>query len=242
MQGKAYIGTSGWHYKHWLGLFYPEKLPAGKMFAFYAQHFDTVEINNSFYNLPLPTTFDSWRDNSPPKFLYAVKGSRFITHMKKLKDPASSSEKFFANVARLEPKLGPILFQLPPNWSFNLERLDNFLAVMPAQYRYVLEFRDESWLVKDAYEVLRKYNAAFCIHDLARMKTPLELTANFTYLRFHGPGAAKYRGSYSAAALAHWAERINSWRANGIDVYAYFNNDIGGHAITNALELKQLTS
>src|ERR1044071_2064766 len=242
MHGKVHIGTSGWHYKHWLGLFYPEKLPAKEMFAFYARHFDTVEINNSFYHLPLTTTFDSWRDNSPRNFLFAVKASRFITHMKKLKDPESSSEKFFAGVARLEEKLGPILFQLPPRWGFDPERFAAFLRALPKEYRYVFEFRDESWLVRDAYELLRKFNAAFCIHDLAQMQTPLEVTADFTYIRFHGPGAAKYRGSYANAALGKWADRINQWRQSNVDVYAYFNNDIGGHAITNAFALKRLTN
>ena len=242
MRGKIHVGTSGWHYKHWRGLFYPEKIAAGDMFKFYARHFDTVEINNSFYRLPLPSTFDSWRDNSPRNFLFAVKGSRFITHMKKLKDPVASSEKFFANVLRLEPKLGPVLFQLPPHWGLNLERLTEFLESLPKENRYVFEFRDESWLVSEAYEALRAHNAAFCIHDLANMRTPLEVTADFTYIRFHGPGNAKYSGSYSTAALRGWASRINEWRRNKIDVYAYFNNDIGGHAITNALELKALTA
>ena len=242
MQGKVRIGTSGWHYKHWVGQFYPDKLPAKEMFAFYARHFDTVEINNSFYRLPLPKTFDSWRDNSPRNFLFAVKANRFITHMKKLKDPQSSSEKFFAGVERLETSLGPILFQLPPHWGLDLQRLANFLDQLPKEHRYVFEFRDESWLVNDALDVLRKYNAAFCIHDLARMQTPLEITADFTYLRFHGPGEAKYCGSYSAASLRRWADRINDWKANGIDVYAYFNNDVGGHANSNGLQLKALTT
>jgi uncharacterized protein YecE (DUF72 family) len=242
MRGKVYIGTSGWHYKHWLGSFYPEKLPAKEMFQFYARHFDTVEINNTFYHLPLPSTFDSWRDNSPRNFLFAVKGSRFITHMKKLKDPKASSEKFFAGAERLEPKLGPILFQLPPHWGLNLERLTEFLQVLPKEHRYVFEFRDESWLANETYEVLRKHNAAFCIHDLARMQTPFELTADFTYIRFHGPGAAKYRGSYSAIALQKWTNRINDWRRKAVDVYSYFNNDIGGHAITNAFTLKEMVT
>jgi uncharacterized protein YecE (DUF72 family) len=242
MAGSVRIGTSGWHYKHWLGLFYPKKLPAKEMFAFYARHFDTVEINNSFYRLPLTKTFESWRDNSPANFIYAVKGSRFITHMKKLKDAESSSEKFFDGVERLGGKLGPILFQLPPRWQVNVERLVQFLEALPRQHRYVLEFRDESWLIEEVYSVLRQYNAAFCIHDLARMKTPHEITTDFTYIRFHGPGEAKYQGSYSTRELARWSDRLGSWRKSGIDVYAYFNNDVGGHAITNARSLKDLVA
>jgi uncharacterized protein YecE (DUF72 family) len=240
MTGKVHIGTSGWHYKHWRGLFYPDKLPAKEMLAFYAKHFNTVEINNTFYHLPLPTTFDSWRDNSPKNFLFAVKGSRFITHMKKLKDPVTSSEKFFAGVEKLGRKLGPILFQLPPHWSLNLERLSVFIQALPKEHQYVFEFRDDSWLVEEVFEVLRRWNAAFCIHDLARLQTPLEITADFTYVRFHGPGVAKYRGSYPARTLQEWAERISSWRKDLSAIYLYFNNDIGGHAIENAKTLKQL--
>ena len=238
MAGDVRIGTSGWHYKHWLGQFYPATLAAKEMFRFYALHFDTVELNNTFYRLPKPQTFESWRDNSPDKFLFAVKGSRFITHMKKLKDPASSSQKFFDGVETLGDKLGPILFQLPPRWRVDTDRLREFLAVLPEDNRYVIEIRDESWLVKEVYDVLREFNAAFCIHDLAHMQTPLEITADFTYIRFHGPGAAKYRGSYSNEALQQWAGTIAGWRKTGIDSYVYFNNDIGGHAVTNAKTLR----
>lgn len=240
MAGKVHIGTSGWHYKGWFGSFYPEKLPAKDMLAFYAQHFDTVEINNSFYHLPSATTFDSWRDNSPEKFLFAVKGSRFITHMKKLKAPQASTRKFFLGAERLEQKLGPILLQLPPRWRVNPGRLEEFLKPLPKEHRYVFEFRDQSWLVKEVYDLLRKHNAAFCIHDLSAQQTPLEITADFTYIRFHGPGEAKYSGSYSSQRLKKWAERINGWRKELLTVYAYFNNDIGGCAVRNARDLLQL--
>jgi uncharacterized protein YecE (DUF72 family) len=240
MEGRIHLGTSGWHYKGWVGLFYPAKIPAKKMLNFYAQHFDTVEINNSFYHLPLPSTYDSWHHNSPGNFLFAVKGSRFITHMKKLKDPRTSSKKFFDGVERLGEKLGPILFQLPPNWHVNLERLTTFLEALPKGHRYVFEFRDESWLMPEVYELLSKYKAAFCIHDLARMQTRLKITADFSYIRFHGPGEAKYAGSYSTQALEKWAQRIMDWRRREVDVYAYFNNDVGGHAVENSKKLKEL--
>jgi len=210
------------------------------MLDFYAQHFDTVELNNSFYHLPLPTSFDRWRDSTPRNFVFAVKGSRFITHMKKLKDPESSTDRFFNVTQQLERKLGPILFQLPPHWKLNLERLEEFLTALPHGHRYVFEFRDESWLVKDAFAVLRRFNAGFCIHDLANMRTPLEITADFTYLRFHGPGEAKYQGSYSKRELQDWADRINDWRAQLKGIYVYFNNDIGGHAVRNAQTLKEM--
>jgi len=208
------------------------------MFQFYAQHFNTVEINNSFYHLPTAKTFDNWRDSSPRGFVFAVKASRFITHMKKLKDPESSSEKFFHVADRLEKKLGPVLFQLPPRWKVNVERLDSFLELMPAEHKYAVEFRDESWFVREVFDVLRRHRVAFCIHDFADMKVPHEITTNFAYIRFHGPTSAKYAGEYSESALRTWAERINDWRLSA--VYAYFNNDPGGAAVRNALKLKTL--
>lgn len=239
---KIHIGTSGWHYKHWLGVFYPAGTPPAKMFQFYAQHFDTVEINNSFYHLPAAKTFDNWRDSSPPKFHFAVKASRFITHMKKLKDPESSSEKFFLVADRLGRKLGPILFQLPPRWKVNVDRLAEFLESLPAKHKYVFEFRDETWLVPEVYELLRRHKAAFCIHDFADMKVPHEITANFTYIRFHGPTTAKYFGSYSTAQLREWADRIEDWSRHLAAIYVYFNNDPGGEAVKNGLELKRLVN
>lgn len=242
MSGKIHIGTSGWHYQHWIGLFYPKETSAKEMFAYYAKHFDTVEINNTFYRLPSANTFDAWRDNSPANFQYAVKASRFITHMKKLKDPESSSEKFFLAAEHLEQKLGPILFQLPPRWKFDAARLADFLEVLPAHHRYVVEFRDESWLVPEAFSLLRKHNVAFCIHDLGQMQTPLEITADFTYLRFHGPGRAKYCGSYSKTELSQWARRIRDFRRDLSAVYVYFNNDVGGWAVKNARTLINLVA
>ena len=210
------------------------------MFQLYARHFNTVEINNSFYRLPLATTFDMWRESSPEGFCFAVKASRFITHMKKLKDPESSSEKFFLAAERLQEKLGPILFQLPPRWKVNVERFSEFLAALPREHKYVVEFRDESWFVRPVFELMRKYNVAFCIHDFADMKVPHEITADFSYVRFHGPTSAKYFGSYSDSQLRTWAERIEEWRRGLKAVYVYFNNDPGGEAVKNALTLKKL--
>jgi uncharacterized protein YecE (DUF72 family) len=237
---KTFIGTSGWHYKHWIGVFYPPGTTGRRMFEFYARHFKTVEINNSFYRLPTATTFDAWRESSPKEFCFAVKASRFITHMKKLKDPESSSEKFFLVADRLRRKLGPILFQLPPRWKVNVERFSEFLASLPGGHKYVIEFRDESWFVQPVFELMRKYNVAFCIHDFADMKVPNEITANFSYVRFHGPTSAKYFGSYSDAQLRGWAKRIEEWRHGLSAVYVYFNNDPGGEAVKNAQTLKHL--
>jgi uncharacterized protein YecE (DUF72 family) len=239
---KVRIGTSGWHYKHWLGVFYPAGTRPSDMFQFYARHFDTVEINNSFYQLPTATTFDNWRESSPRNFCYAVKASRFITHMKKLKDPQSSSAKFFLVADRLDQKLGPILFQLPPRWKVNVERLEEFLRTLPGEHQYAVEVRDETWLIPEVFDVLRQHNVAFCIHDFADMKIPREITADFTYLRFHGPTSAKYWGSYSDRDLRAWADWIKQHRRRLTSIYAYFNNDPEGAAVRNALTLKQFVN
>lgn len=236
------IGTSGWHYKHWLGPFYPSQFTTSQMFQFYAHRFETVEINNSFYQLPSATTIESWRDAAPEQFLFSVKASRFITHMKKLKDPPSSFAKFFARVDLLGEKLGPVLFQLPPRWKVNVDRLREFVSALPTEHKYVFEFRDESWLVQPIYDVLRDYNAAFCIHDFADMKIPCEITSDFTYVRFHGPTSTKYAGSYSIAQLRHWAKWFDERGAELNEIYVYFNNDPAGAAVKNALTLKRLVS
>jgi uncharacterized protein YecE (DUF72 family) len=238
MVGKLHIGTSGWHYKHWIGPFYPKNIRAKEMFSVYAQHFDTVEVNNTFYRLPESQVFDAWRENSPGDFQFAVKASRFITHMKKLKDPESSTAKFFLAANHLQLKLGPILFQLPPRWGLDVPRLAAFLEALPAGLRYVMEFRDESWLVREVFTLLREHNIGLCLHDLGQMKTPLEITADFTYVRFHGPGNAKYSGSYSRQDLLTWAKRVHRWRRELLAVYVYFNNDIGAAAVRNAASLK----
>ena len=235
---KVYIGTSGWHYKHWMHVFYPAGTATSEMLEFYARHFDTVEINNSFYRLPTAKTFDNWKEKSPRSFRFAVKASRFITHMKKLKDPKSSSEKFFAVAERLGEKLGPILFQLPPRWKVNVERLAKFLDTLPKEHRYVFEFRDESWLIAEVFAVLREYKAGHCIHDFEEMDVPQEITAEFGYVRFHGPTSAKYAGEYSRQRLREWAERIGSWKVKA--VYVYFNNDPGGAAVRNAMTFKEI--
>ena len=240
---RVHIGTSGWHYKHWLDdVFYPSGTKPAQMFEFYAKHFNTVEINNSFYHLPSAKTFDNWRDSSPRGFLFAVKASRFITHMKKLKDPKPSAEKFFQVADRLGKKLGPVLFQLPPRWKVNPDRFAEFLESLPCGHKYVFEFRDETWFVPEVYALMRRHKAAFCIHDFADMRVPHEITANFTYIRFHGPTSAKYFGSYSSAQLREWAARIEDWSRRVSTIYIYFNNDPGGAAVKNAFVLKRLVS
>jgi uncharacterized protein YecE (DUF72 family) len=188
--GAIHIGTSGWHYKHWRGPFYPEKLPASKMLDFYTRHFDTVELNNTFYRLPSENGLDVWRDSTPEGFCFAAKGSRFLTHMKKLKDPAVGIGRFFERVDRLERKLGPIVFQLPPQWEVNAERLATFLENLPPGHRYAFELRNPTWHTREIYGILRRHNAAFCIFEIAGFHSSFEITADFTYVRLHGPGGA----------------------------------------------------
>jgi uncharacterized protein YecE (DUF72 family) len=232
------IGTSGWHYKHWIGRFYPAGIRPQEMFEYYARHFDTVELNNSFYKLPSEAAFNAWERAAPRGFIYAVKASRFLTHRIKLKEPERGLENLLPRVELLGRKLGPILFQLPPHWRLNLDRLTGLLQVLPRHYRYAFEFRDLSWHIPAVDEVLRRYNAAFCIYELAGFTSAPKITANFAYLRLHGP-QAKYQGSYSEEMLQTWAERIEQWRKTLRAVYVYFDNDQCAYAVHNALALKQ---
>jgi uncharacterized protein YecE (DUF72 family) len=240
MPGELRIGTSGWNYKHWLERFYPKGLAQTDLLSFYADHFDTVEINNSFYQLPTIKAVNHWRQTVPEGFVFAVKASRFTTHMKKLKAPKSSTRKMFARIRRLEKTLGPILFQLPTGWRCNEDRLAQFLDALPSEHQYAFEFRDPTWLRKEVYDLLSRHKAAFCIHDFRGEETPRIISADFTYIRFHGPTAAAYSGSYGISALRKWARQIEAWRKELKTVYAYFNNDVEGHAIKNALQLREL--
>jgi len=234
------IGTSGFHYKHWVGRFYPPATPAGKMLAYYVQHFDTLELNNSFYRLPQPEAFDRWREATPPGFVFAVKASRFLTHNKKLKDPENSLDLLLPRVERLKEKLGPILFQLPPRWKVNHERLEQFLRILPRKFRYAFEFRELSWISESTNALLERFNAAFCIYELAGYETPLSLTADFAYIRLHGPAAGKYQGDYSDERLEKWARQIENWAKKMKAVYIYFDNDQEAYAARNAAKLRKL--
>lgn len=168
-----------------------------------------------------------------------MKASRYITHNKKLTDPESANQKFISLVERLGTRLGPILFQLPPSWKLNADRLHAFLAALPRTHRYAFEFRNPTWNVAPVYEVLRRHNAAFCIHELAGFQSPIEITADFTYLRLHGPGN-KYQGDYSSSTLQTWAKRIEKWRRELKHVFVYFDNDQAAFAAKNARELKEM--
>lgn len=239
---RIYIGTSGWHYKHWLGTFYPAGINAKQQFDYYKQFFDTVEINNSFYKLPPREVFDGWYQNSPRKFLFVVKAHRFITHNLKLLRPKEPLAKFFNSVLALKDKLGPILFQLPPQWKVNAERLKQFLEALPTAYSYAFEFRNDTWYQEAVYTLLQQYNCTFCIYELGGHLSPIKITANFVYVRLHGPSGNKYQGSYSRAGLNKWAKLCVEWQSQKKKVYVYFDNDQEGYAAFNALTLKALVN
>jgi uncharacterized protein YecE (DUF72 family) len=238
-KGKIFIGTSGWHYKHWLKSFYPEKMGSKDFLSYYQHFFQTTEINNSFYRLPKNETFRFWKESVPEDFVFAVKANRYITHMKKLKDPHEALANFFQNVDALEDKMGPILFQLPPAWKVNVERFGSFVKNLPSGYRYTFEFRNHTWYTEEIYDILRKNNYAFCIYELEYHLSPVEITADFVYVRLHGP-EKKYQGSYTDKALAWWANRIVEWTDGGKDVYCYFDNDQYGYAALNARTLNEM--
>ncbi len=229
------IGTSGYHYNHWRGVFYPEDLPKARWFSHYARNFDTVEINNTFYHLPSASTFDLWKEQAPAGFCYSVKFNRYGSHFMRLKKPRPTISKFLARAKRLGKSLGPILVQLPPHWSVNDARLESFLRAAPRSVRWALEFRHPSWLCQEVFTILQRYQAALCIHDIIA-NHPRLLTAPWTYLRYHGD---HYAGSYSRQKLVAEAKWIRRQLAGGADVFAYFNNDVQGHAIRNAADLKR---
>lgn len=234
----ARIGTSGWAYRHWRGRVYPDDLPDADRLAWYAQRFDTVEINNAFYKLPARATLRAWAASVPKRFVFAVKASRYTTHMRKLRDPRSSAGLFMRAVDALEDRLGPILFQLPPRWRFDPARLDDFLAGLSRDHRYAFEFRDRSWIVEEALEILHRHRAAFCIYELDGWLSPHHVTTDFVYVRLHGPDGP-YRGEYGARRLLRWKHAIERWQAQGLHVHCYFDNDDRGYAAKDAAALAE---
>lgn len=234
-----HIGTSGWHYGHWEGNFYPEGMDKGSYLSHYCTKFRTVEINNSFYQLPSTETFQDWRDTVPGDFIFSVKASRYITHMKKLKDPAESVQKFLDRLPALQDKLGPILFQLPPNWGSNPERLSSLIEVLPEDLRYAFEFRDRSWFISEIYDILSDADAAFCIYELDGRISPKRITSDLVYLRLHGPDGP-YRGQYDDETLGGWADDFRNWCGEGREIYCYFDNDEAGYAAQDAQRLIEM--
>jgi uncharacterized protein YecE (DUF72 family) len=237
--GNYLIGTSGWVYPHWRGIFYPPDLPQVRWFAHYAGLFSTVEINNTFYRLPGEEVFKGWREQAPAGFVYAIKASRYLTHVKRLKEAEEPLARLLERARLLEDHLGPVLYQLPPRWQLDLGRLEAFLALLPPDVTHVFEFRDDRWLVEPVFAALERHGAAFCIVSMPGIECPVRATAETVYIRFHGTQFL-YGDRYSPEALAGWAEHIGRFLAAGRTVYAYFNNDAWAFAPQNALELREM--
>lgn len=254
MPGKTFVGCSGWQYASWSGTFYPRELPASRWLPFYAQRFVTVEVNNTFYRLPEATTFAAWREATPPGFVITVKASRYLTHLKRLKQPGPPLARLFSRAFALGPRLGPILYQLPATLKYDETRLRRFLRALDTQGRralarkptrlrpgverlqHVIEFRDPSWYRDDVFEALGQARVAVCLHDMPGSTIDRAPSTDLVYVRYHGT-TGKYRGSYTNAVLKRWAGYLTDMRASGRDVYAYFNNDLGGTAVRNAKTL-----
>ena len=236
MPGTVRIGTSGWEYRHWAERFYPRDLPRNRWLEHYATVFDTVELNNSFYRLPDADQFAQWGRRVPSGFRFAVKASRYLTHIKRLRDPQEPLERLWTRARHLGPRLGPVLYQLPPRWTPDLERLAGFLGAVPAAPQ-AMEFRDRRWYRPSTFQLLGDARVAICLHDMPGSATEPRPIGPLVYVRFHGAGA-KYGGSYSSQRLSAWADRMVAWARAGLPVWAYFNNDAGAHAVRDADRLR----
>jgi uncharacterized protein YecE (DUF72 family) len=235
----VYVGTSGWQYRDWRGAFYPAKLAQKDWLAYFAERFQAVEVNNTFYNLPRAAVFKAWHDRTPADFVFALKMSRYLTHLKRLIDPEAPVERFLRAAAGLAGKRGPILLQLPPNMPADAGRLREALAAFPRRLRIAVEFRDDSWFVDAIRDVLRDHNAALCLADRGEeLVSPDWRTADWGYVRFH-EGLGEPRPSYSDRSLWRWAERICGLWGPRDDVYAFFNNDAGCCAVRDACRLAE---
>jgi uncharacterized protein YecE (DUF72 family) len=241
-RGAVRVGCSGWNYKSWRGPFYPRDLPAVRWLEYYAARFDTVEVNNTFYRLPERSTFATWRARVPSTFLVAVKASRFLTHMKRLRDPDEPLARLFSRASALGRQLGPVLYQLPETFHIDLVRLDAFLGALPRsqsgkQTQHVMEFRHPSWYVADTFQVLHRRRVALCLHDKQGSAIEEPFVGPFVYVRYHGT-SGRYHGSYSDRQLDRWARRLVEQAHDGRRVFAYFNNDPDATAVANALSLR----
>ncbi len=231
------VGTSGWNYPHWRGVFYPPGLLSSQWLEYYAQHFDTVEINATFYGRPRASTLEKWYHVTPPGFLFSVKASRYITHIKRLKDVEDPLDRLYQDIKPLREKLGVILFQFPPNLPFQREQVKAFLKLLNSSIPTTIEVRHQSFHTPEFFQLLKKHNVAFCISDTAGKYPSLafQITADFTYIRLHG-SRILYASCYTLEELQEWVQRIKSW---GVDAYVYFDNDAHGYAPLNAAQLKE---
>jgi uncharacterized protein YecE (DUF72 family) len=232
------VGTSGWEYGHWRGRFYPRDLPKGRWLEHYVEHFDTVELNNSFYRLPEAETFDAWRRRLPAGFAMAVKASRYLTHLKRLRDPARPLERLWSRARNLGDRLGPMLYQLPPRWHRNPERLVAFLEAVPRRRLQAVEFRDPSWYHAETMSLLAEAGVGICLHDMRGSAYDGPPVGAIAYLRFHG-STGRYAGSYSSQRLTALADRLAGWAQDGTACWAFFNNDPEAHAVRDAMRLRE---
>ena len=235
------VGTSGWQYAHWRRVFYPERLPQRLWLQHFAERFQTVEVNNTFYNLPEKTVFEQWRLNTPDDFVFAVKMSRYLTHLKRLHDPDEPVRRFMDRAIALGPKLGPVLIQLPPRFGANLPLLDATLDLFDKSVRVAVEFRDVSWFTAETRQLLERHRAALCLADSPRRKQPMWRTADWGFVRFH-EGSGPHAPGYRREVLQRWVATIaQTWSASE-DVYVYFNNDTFGYAIKDAVTFAGLAA
>ena len=234
------IGTSGWEYADWKGTFYPADLRRERWLEFYASRFDTVELNASFYRLPDASVFESWAKRAPDGFVFAVKASRYLTHIRRLREPDEALSRLWTRARGLGPHLGPVLYQLPPRWLPNLERLEAFLRAIPTAPQ-AIEIRDRRWYRPDVLAAIQAAGVTVCLHDMPESAPPPRANGPFVYVRFHGAGQ-RYGGSYASDVLGTWADRMSRWSRAGLPVWAYFNNDIDGHAVRDAQRLREMVA
>jgi uncharacterized protein YecE (DUF72 family) len=233
---RARVGCSGWLYKDWRGRFYPATLPQKAWLSYYAREFDTVEINGTFYRLPGAERFAAWRKTVPAGFLFAVKASRFLTHMKRLREPDEPIRRLFARTHRLDRTSGPTLYQLPTGWKVDVSRLHQFLRALPRRRRHAIEFRDPTWYTEEVYALLARFRVALCLHDMEGSATGRLAIGPFAYVRFHG--TPKYVGRYTARSLEQWANWLDAQLLADRPVFAYFNNTTNGQAVEDAIRLR----
>jgi uncharacterized protein YecE (DUF72 family) len=236
-RGVIRVGSVGWHYAHWVGPFYPRGIRASEMLAWYARRFQTVEVSNTFHHLPSAATLKRWCEQTPRGFVFSCRANRYLTHVRRLDASRRTIVRFFRAIDVLGDRLGPVVFQLPQYWRQNIPRLRRFLARLPSGYRFVFEFGDESWRAPEIVALMTAHNAAYAASDPAARRTPVPPTADFVYLRLHGPDPLT-PGPYHGRTLSLWARRIDAWRREGRDVYCCFGNDVRGHAAADAMRLK----
>jgi uncharacterized protein YecE (DUF72 family) len=239
MKGKLHVGTSGYAYASWRGSFYPKGLKQAEWLGYYAGHFDCVEINNTFYRQPESKNVARWVAQVPASFQFCFKIFRGLSHFKKLADGEAEWQAFLQAIAPARRHKGPLLLQLPPSLKINTERLDDFLERAASGWPMAVEFRHASWYTPETNQVLDSHKTALVLHDKPGSKITTPNNAPLVYVRFHGP-KGDYGGSYTKAALSHWAAHLREWLKQGKTVYAFFNNDRGGYAVKNAATLREL--